>query len=134
MIICFSEESIKDIYSTILDNFITLANNSNGLCIIKKMITYAKKEETIKLIQKKIIDNIQNLITNSYGNYTIQTVFEIWNNEYSEPIVSQLFNNFHTLSLHKYSSNVVEKCLEKGGDLVLTKFIEEICHKSKLLG
>jgi hypothetical protein len=28
----------------------------------------------------------------------------------------------------------VEKCLERGGELVMTKFIDEISHKSKIIG
>jgi hypothetical protein len=134
MIICFTEETISDLYDIILENFVKLANNSNGLCIIKKLITFAKKESTINKIIDIQSQNFSLLIQNSYGNYTIQTVFESWGQEYTEPLYKQLYSQFYTLSMSKYSSNVVEKCLERGGDEVLIKFIEEICHKSKLLG
>lgn len=36
--------------------------------------------------------------------------------------------------MQKYSSNVVEKCLEKGNEYMLTKFVEDICSFSRALG
>jgi hypothetical protein len=134
MIICFTEDTIGDLYELILDNFVKLANNSNSLCIVKKLITYAKKETTISRTIEILLQNFSVLIQNSYGNYAIQTAFETWSNEFTEPLYKQLYSQFHQLSMSKYSSNVVEKCLERGGDELLQKFIEEICQKSKLLG
>jgi hypothetical protein len=134
MIICFTEDSITDLYDVILENFVKLANNSNGLCIIKKLIGYAKKETTINKVIEIIIANFSTLIQNSYGNYTIQTSLDTWTHEHTEPLYKILYSQFYNLSMSKYSSNVIEKCLEKGGDEVLLKFIDEICQKSKLLG
>jgi hypothetical protein len=51
------------------------------------------------------------------------------------PNPQSLFHNqFFALSTQKFSSNVVEKCLERGGESILAKFLDEICHKSKILG
>jgi hypothetical protein len=36
--------------------------------------------------------------------------------------------------MHKYSSTVVEKCLEKGGDPFLANFIEELSLNNKVSG
>lgn len=134
MIICFSEDSIRDIYSTILENFITLANNPNGLCIVKKMILYARRKDSINLIQNKIIDNMKTLISNAYGNYIIQTILEVWKEEDLHPVLNSIYSQFHDFSMMKYSSNVVEKCLERSVDIALVRFIDDMCQKSRLLG
>jgi len=34
--------------------------------------------------------------------------------------------------MQKFSSNVVEKCLEKGGDIILSRFIDEIQYNNKI--
>ena len=36
--------------------------------------------------------------------------------------------------MQKYSSNVIEKCLEKGNDYILFKFIEEISQSTRIIG
>ena len=74
------------------------------------------------------------LISSCYGNYTIQTIIENWSGRDYEPITSLIYNQMHWLSLQKYSSNVVEKCLEIGGEGLVTMFINEICQKTKLMG
>jgi hypothetical protein len=34
--------------------------------------------------------------------------------------------------MHKYSSNVVERCLEKGGDIMVSLFIDEITYLNRV--
>lgn len=36
--------------------------------------------------------------------------------------------------MQKFSSNVIEKCFEKGDDNIITKFIDEICQFSRIIG
>jgi hypothetical protein len=48
--------------------------------------------------------------------------------------VKQFFGRLCHLSMQKFSSNVVEKCLEKGGDIILTKFVDEIQGNNKVTG
>lgn len=77
---------------------------------------------------------MDNLIQNAHGNYSIQVALEVCEGFYSEPIISELSGKFHKYSLLKYSSNVVERCLEIGGEVTVNRFIEEICQKNKVLG
>jgi len=132
MIICFDEEIIGFIYELILQNFMCLANNINGLCLTKKIIIHAKNETTVARIQQKLVENCISLIQNSYGNYSIQTVLDSWDSYLVTPIIKQFFGKMSNLSMQKFSSNVVEKCLEKGGDMIINKFIEEIQYNNKV--
>jgi hypothetical protein len=77
MLICFEEHIIGFLYELILANFITLANNANGLCLTKKAIIHAKSEMIVRTIQQIILENCLNLVQHSYGNYTIQTIFDV---------------------------------------------------------
>jgi hypothetical protein len=134
IILCFEEESIKEIYEIVINNFLKLACNSNGLCVAKKVISCTKSLSVVKILQEIIIQNSTMLIQNPHGNYTIQVALESWDPEYSLPIIHLFFGQLYTLSTMKFSSNVVEKCLEKGGDVVINKFMEEVCQKSKVIG
>lgn len=44
---------------------------------------------------------------------------EIWGSEFANHIFEKFFRNLQTLSKQKYSSNVIEKCLEVGGEVNL---------------
>jgi hypothetical protein len=85
-------------------------------------------------VQKILLENSMMLVQNSFGNYSIQIALERWEYELIKPIIQSFYNQFFNLSVQKFSSNVIEKCLERGGDPVLAKFIDEVCHKSKILG
>ncbi len=134
VILCFDEYSIKHIYDLILANFLQLACHSNGLCATKKVIACSKNRQYIYAIQRLLLINASMLVQNSYGNYSIQIALEKWDYELIEPLISMFYNNFFELSIQKFSSNVVEKCLERGGDAVIAKFIDEVCHKAKIIG
>jgi hypothetical protein len=130
----FEEENLPDIYKITIENYMLLSCNVNGLCVMKKIVIRARNEETIIKIQEIMIENFKTLIQNAYGNYTIQMAIEYWDNKYLEPVINLFNGNFFTLSTSKFSSNVIEKLLEKGGAKIMAKFIEEVCHKSKVLG
>ncbi len=134
MILSFEEESIREIYDTILSNFMHLATHANGLCVVKKLICCTKSIAVIKFIQGLLIENMKTLLYHQNGNFCFQVAIESWNTEFYMPIVHLFFGQFYSLSIMKYSSNVIEKCLEKGDDIVVNKFMEEICHKSKVTG
>jgi len=133
MIIIWDEDLIKFIYETIIDNYMLLANNVNGLCVCKKVIIHGQNIETLEAIREKLVENALTLIQNPYGNYSIQIAFDYWSNDFVLPIVQQFYNKFYNLSMQKYSSNVVEKCLEKGDEQVITKFIEEVCQHTRVI-
>lgn len=134
IIISFDEKANNEIINLIIENLVIFASNINSLCIIKKLIIITKDYETRKKILEKIINNLDNLIQNAHGNYSIQVALEINDCFYSNAIINEITGKFHKYSLLKYSSNVVERCLEYGGDIVVYRFIEEICQKNKVLG
>lgn len=77
IVMSFNQELIEFIYDLAIKNFMTLANNANGLCIIKKVLIHTSKKETIEEFKKLIIDNCIFLVQNPYGNYTIQIVLDV---------------------------------------------------------
>ena len=44
LLACFEEEYVTFIYNYIVDNFLELANNSNGICIVKKLLSFTHKK------------------------------------------------------------------------------------------
>ena len=119
----FNYNLIDELLLFIVNNFVLLACNSYGLCIIKKAIILENSPFDKKyhnLIKQIIIENNLNLIQNPYGNYAIQTALTNWNDSFE--IAQCVDNKIVFLSLQKYASNVIEKCFEKYHPC-LTKFI-----------
>jgi hypothetical protein len=134
IILCFDEDSIKEIYDIILRNFMHFACHCYGLCVTKKVISCSRNPTYLESLKKILIENASTLVTNCFGNYSIQVALDSWDYENVTPIIQLFYNQFFTLSTQKFSSNVMEKCLEKGGDTVISKFIDEICQKTRIIG
>ena len=126
---CLDEEYISFIYSYISDNFLNLANNANGICLVKKILTFTQKKNLHEKIKKIVKENAFNLIEHPYGNFVIQVIVECWD-DYLE-IINLYKNNFFNLSLEKYASNVIERFIEKDEN-ILKEFIDEIINSNRI--
>ena len=122
---CFEYEFVRPLMSFILNNFLFLANNANGLCVVKKEIICENKKENFEQLKKEIITHALVLIQNPYGNYALQTAIDNWDLSDLEELMTIFEGKCSVLSLQKYSSNVIERCIEKN-PIFLDKFIKEI--------
>ena len=96
----------------ILHNFIELCLDPNGICLIKIFIKTNTLIENKKRIYDKITENFVILAQSPFGNYGIQYLMEIWNNDDMKEIQKKIIENIYELSLQQYSSNVIEKAIE----------------------
>ena len=85
------------------------------------------KKELHHKIKKKIYENAINLIVQQYGNYVIQTIVENQEDSELEDIINLYKNKNIYLSKQKYSSNALERILEKNKKN-LEFYINEICR------
>ena len=122
------EKHLENILNFISENFLFLSNNSNGLCIVKKTIIleYKLKGERFNSLKKILINKALELIQNPYGNYALQTAIDNWNLNDIKEIYPMFYGKCLVFSIQKFSSNVIEKCIQKSEEFTL-KFINEIC-------
>jgi hypothetical protein len=52
------------------------------------------------------------IIQSSYGNYVIQHILDEWGIVYAKDIIDVILDNIVSLSMQKFSSNVVEKFMD----------------------
>ena len=131
----FEDEFTKEIIDYIYNNFIDLAYNINGICVVKKLLLMTHKKDLHHKLKKIINENALNLIVHQYGNYVIQVIFENWDDNELGDILKQYKNKLLYLSKLKFSSNVIERIIEKNKNN-LDYFIKEICienHLSELM-
>ena len=91
------------------------------------------KKENFSILKQILIDHCLELIENPYGNYALQIVIDYWEHNDVIEIISQLLGHCTELSMMKYSSNVIERCLQKS-EVFLEKFITETCFTSNTVG
>ena len=128
---CFEEEYISFIYDYISQNFLKLAYNANGICLVKKIITFTHKIKIHEHIKTIVEENSMDLIKHPYGNYVIQVLVDNWDLPEVKQILKLYDKQFTSLSMEKYSSNVMERCIEKSDD-ILSQYINEVCESGKI--
>ena len=129
-LLCYvDEEDISFLYSFISNNFIKLAINSNGIYIVKKILSFPIKKELHDKIKNIVLNNYMRLIKHPYGNFVIQTIVECWH-DYKD-IIKLYKNYFLNLSLEKYSSNVIERFIEKE-EGILIEYIDDLSRSKRI--
>ena len=128
---CFESEYTQFIFEYGIDNFELLAMDQSGICVIKNILLCKDNPKYFSALKKLVLDNLKNLVNHQYGNQVIQAAVQTWSMEDITEIVNLLKNNFALFSMGKYSSNVVEKCIEKNEE-ILNMFINEICTRDQI--
>ena len=117
----------------ILNNFIELFLDSNGICLIKTFIKTNTLINNKKRINNMIINNFITLAKNPFGNYGIQYLMEIWEKEDLQQIKEKIIENIYKLSLHQFSSNVIEKAIEIFDEENKIEIIKKVCFDKNFI-
>ncbi|KAJ6247145.1 pumilio homology domain family member 4 [Anaeramoeba flamelloides] len=121
----FPHQRNQLIFQAIIDNFMMIACHKHGCCVMQRCIDFTPKVYRDKLTDL-IIGNCLKLIQNPFANYVIQYMLntDIRADEITKSIQGKMIQ----LSTHKFSSNVLEKCLrvanEKTRKILIDEFIE----------
>lgn len=126
IILTVKEEKLDYIFYPCFEKLTELALDSNGLCVIKKIITRFNTPEKRELLISKLSENCVQLVQSPYGNYAIQQAIDHWSNEELHSVYTNLYDNLLQLSMQKFSSNVIEKVLDRADDEMLVQYAESL--------
>lgn len=105
------------------NNCIALAQQCYGCRVLQRLFEVCDEEETAK-ISESIIKNIDVLINDKYGNYVIQHLIQS-KNSCRDVIFAYIIKNSFELSKFKFSSNVIEKCINNATPEQLEEFLTQ---------
>ena len=131
IILFFEYQYITSIISFVINNFMLLSLDSNGLCIVKKIVALENSTQTMYylIIKDILLKNAETLIQNPYGNYVLQVAFDSWVNYNDiEQLIFSFLPSVISFSLQKFSSNVIEKSFEKS-HAFLSQFIVYLSYE-----
>jgi len=113
------------IYDAVCANIFPVATNRHGCCVLQRCIDSASEFQREGLVSC-IVENAVALVQDAYGNYAVQYVLDL-----NLPTVNARLGQIFTLQIvvlseQKFSSNVIEKCLQQNNPEVQELMIREI--------
>jgi hypothetical protein len=120
------------IYEILYENFLIVSKDKYGCCMMQKCIECGSPEQQQKLIALSLRFS-PILIIDQYGNYVLQYIIKTRNQEFISAIVNLLLSNIQQFCRQKFSSNIIEKCLENGYAELQTILINAITQNENLI-
>ncbi|XP_068635751.1 uncharacterized protein [Aristolochia californica] len=108
---------------------VELATDRHGCCVLQKCLQNSDGEQSNSLMAE-ITSSALVLSQDPFGNYVVQFVIEQGIPWAIANVMDQLEGNYCQLSMQKYSSNVVEKCLKHAGEDKQAHIILELINSS----
>lgn len=113
------------IFDAVGKNCIEVGTHRHGCCVLQRCIDHASGSQKQWLIQR-ITDHSRILVQDPFGNYVIQYIVDLNEPAFTEPVVAMFQGCVGQLSRHKFSSNVIEKCLRCAQGPSKDMIVEEI--------
>ena len=86
-----------------------------------------------KRIIEKFINNFVILAESPFGNYGVQYLMEIWDENDLKEVKDKILENIHELSLQQFSSNVIEKAIEIFNGENREKMLKKLCFEDNFI-
>jgi len=119
-------EEIEDndiIYNFLNKNIVEICLKSYSCSALQKFIDLGSNKQKYKIINN-IINNLDQLIGSQCGLYVLQFIMNKKDYQINDIILQKIIHNLIKYSKQKYSSNVIEKCLETCSPNGVNKIIE----------
>ena len=115
-----------EIIKAVKNRVFQLSVHQYGCRAIQRIFEYCTEKEK-NAVLKEIYPSVNELCIDQYGNYVIQNIIEkIKNNQI---IYDSLKGKIYEYSIHKYASNVIEKCLALGKKDQIGQIVTEIIEQ-----
>jgi len=127
--------SAKDknfIYTAVMTNCKRIACHKHGCCVLQRCLDSASGEQQRALVGTIIFHALE-LMQDPYGNYVVQYVLDHGRQTEAWAVAQKCIGSVVLLSTQKFSSNVMEKCMEKANDQLLNSIVLELSAPTSLL-
>lgn len=119
------------IFNAVGKSCIDVGTHRHGCCVLQRCIDHAEGLDKVNLIHA-ITQHALVLVQDPFGNYVIQYIIDLNDPNFTNPIVSRFLNDVVELSRHKFSSNVIEKCLRCASDDYKDMIVNSLLASGKI--
>ncbi|KAI0735686.1 ARM repeat-containing protein [Earliella scabrosa] len=124
-------EDNQFIYNAVAANCVEVATHRHGCCVLQRCIDHASEHQRVQLVNE-ITYNALTLVQDPYGNYVVQYILDLNDNRFSDAVIRQFTGNVCALSVQKFSSNVIEKCIRVAEHNTRKMLIGELLNRTRL--
>lgn len=106
-------ESFKDVKFILRDfeeNACEMAKHKYGCRAIQRLFENCGENDCLVIINQ-ILENSEEMVFDQYGNYVIQHILEFGRKDFKDVIFRLVIKDVYNISVHKFASNVMEKCV-----------------------
>ncbi|KAJ2612768.1 hypothetical protein H4S08_002558 [Coemansia sp. RSA 1365] len=126
-----SDVNNQFIYDSVADSCTDVATHRHGCCVFQRCIDHATPVQKVQLVEV-VIAQALSLVQDPFGNYVVQYVLDLHISEYSEPLITKFVGHICALSLQKFSSNVMEKCIRLASPATRKLLVAPLLQRDKL--
>ncbi|KAG6814436.1 hypothetical protein H0H92_007439 [Tricholoma furcatifolium] len=124
-------EDNQFIYNAVAANCVEVATHRHGCCVLQRCIDHASDHQRVQLVTE-ITYNALTLVQDPYGNYVVQYILDLNDSRFSDAVIRQFTGNVCALSVQKFSSNVIEKCIRVAEHGTRKMLIDELLNRTRL--
>uniref|UniRef100_A0A1D1Z6H3 Putative pumilio 7, chloroplastic n=1 Tax=Anthurium amnicola TaxID=1678845 RepID=A0A1D1Z6H3_9ARAE len=121
----FSYDDSKFIFDAAARHCVDIARHRHGCCVLQRCIAHSTGQHQVKLLAE-VSRNGLTLAQDAYGNYAVQYILDMKNPLAIQNLKSEFKGKYVHLSMQKFSSNVVEKCLSVFDEIGRRRIISEL--------
>ncbi|KAJ9081419.1 hypothetical protein DSO57_1014717 [Entomophthora muscae] len=119
------------IYDSVSTHVVEVATHRHGCCVLQRCIDNASDAQKRQLALA-ITEAAPRLVQDPFGNYVIQYVLDLSIPEYTALVIAQFMGRVCSLSVQKFSSNVIEKCIRNAEKVTRRHLIQELLNRERL--
>lgn len=122
---------VQQIHTAILEHLVEISCHKVGCTVVCRALDKGDREQLQRIVHD-VVELAVPLVQDQYGNYVTQHILTHLGPEFTQPLIEALRGHIADLSLQKFSSNVVEKCLSAASPEAFEWMMEEMSAEHKL--
>jgi Pumilio-family RNA binding repeat len=113
------------VFDAVAASVADVARHRHGCCVIQRCLDSPPSAARSHLVHR-IVEKSLELMQDAYGNYVVQYVLDVCTDEDVHAVCESVVGKVNSLAIQKFSSNVMEKCLERCSDRVKEMYLQEM--------
>ncbi|KAK9717865.1 hypothetical protein K7432_005894 [Basidiobolus ranarum] len=131
---CLSYLAAKDnqfIYDAVTRQCVEVATHRHGCCVFQRCIDHASPAQKAQLVDEITVQGLR-LVQDPFGNYVVQYILDLGEDHFSNSLIRTFWGSVCVLSIQKFSSNVIEKCIRVADNETRRGLIKELLNPEQL--
>ena len=116
---------IDEIITILRPQVVELGVDNCGCRVVQKLFDQISIDRLRPLVEE-VLTRATTLAKNQYGNYVVQSILKSGERRYVSELIRSFTGHFYEFSVHKFASNVIEKCIRGATPEQREQIFEEV--------